>query len=173
LPLTPLLSGVAVVDGIRAACGLQAELEWPNDVMVADRKLAGILVRHPPGDAVIVGIGINVSAHPGSAEVAAPATAIAEALHRPVDREPVLAAILAALDAYLETAREGPTPILDAYRRRTSMLGKRIAYVMDGADRIAIARDVLEDGRLLVELPDGGLAQLVAGRVRQVRDPRA
>src|SRR5579875_2866923 len=60
----PLLAGVATATAVREATGLHAALKWPNDVLVGERKLAGILAEQA-GDAVVVGIGINVSATRG------------------------------------------------------------------------------------------------------------
>ena len=56
----PLLAGVAVAAAVRATTGLDAQLKWPNDVLVGTAELAGILAE-APGEAVVVGIGLNVS----------------------------------------------------------------------------------------------------------------
>ena len=64
-PWLPLLSGVAVAEAVRRAAGVDATLKWPNDVLVEDRKLAGVLVERvetPVGPAAVLGIGLNVSA---------------------------------------------------------------------------------------------------------------
>ena len=57
----PLLAGVATATAVRHVSGLDARLKWPNDLVLGPRKLAGILAEQS-GDAVIVGIGVNVSA---------------------------------------------------------------------------------------------------------------
>src|SRR6202044_1415756 len=58
----PLLTGVAVAAGVRSASGVAAGLKWPNDVLVGDRKLAGILAEQSTdGDTVVVGVGLNVA----------------------------------------------------------------------------------------------------------------
>ena len=60
----PLLSGIAVVDALRNVAEVPAELKWPNDVLIGDKKVAGILAevaRTAPDPAVVVGIGLNVS----------------------------------------------------------------------------------------------------------------
>jgi BirA family biotin operon repressor/biotin-[acetyl-CoA-carboxylase] ligase len=64
-PWLPLLTGVAVAEAIRRGAGVQAMVKWPNDVLVEDRKLAGVLlerVETPIGPAAVLGIGLNVSA---------------------------------------------------------------------------------------------------------------
>ena len=59
----PLLAGVAVAAGVRAVAAVDAQLKWPNDVLVGPAKLAGILAE-ASGDAVVIGIGVNVSTEP-------------------------------------------------------------------------------------------------------------
>jgi BirA family transcriptional regulator, biotin operon repressor / biotin---[acetyl-CoA-carboxylase] ligase len=60
----PLLAGVAVASAVTAVTGVQTRLKWPNDVLVGPAKLAGILAE-AAGDAIVVGVGLNVSAEPG------------------------------------------------------------------------------------------------------------
>jgi BirA family biotin operon repressor/biotin-[acetyl-CoA-carboxylase] ligase len=60
----PLLAGVSVASAVRAVTGVDARLKWPNDVLVGPAKLGGILAE-AVGDAVVVGIGLNVSTEPG------------------------------------------------------------------------------------------------------------
>jgi BirA family biotin operon repressor/biotin-[acetyl-CoA-carboxylase] ligase len=60
----PLLAGVSVASAVRAAASVDARLKWPNDVLAGPAKLGGILAE-AAGDAVVVGIGLNVSTEPG------------------------------------------------------------------------------------------------------------
>src|SRR5208283_1893563 len=60
----PLLAGVAVATAVTAVTGVQTRLKWPNDVLTGYAKLAGILAE-AAGDAVVVGVGLNVSTEPG------------------------------------------------------------------------------------------------------------
>ena len=60
----PLLAGVAVATAVTAVTGVQTRLKWPNDVLTGPAKLAGILAE-AAGDAVVVGVGLNVSTEPG------------------------------------------------------------------------------------------------------------
>jgi len=59
----PLLTGVAVTRALRAITGVEAVLKWPNDVLVGGAKLAGILAEQA-GDAIVVGVGVNVATAP-------------------------------------------------------------------------------------------------------------
>jgi BirA family transcriptional regulator, biotin operon repressor / biotin---[acetyl-CoA-carboxylase] ligase len=169
-PLSPLLAGVAVVDGIEAACGLRADLKWPNDVMVGVNKLAGILVEHPPGRPVIIGIGVNVTVEASAFPARMAATSLLIELGRAVPVEGLLAAILTGLDTTLSQAgRGGPGWVIDAWRQRTSMLGQSITYEVGGREQRGIAEDLTDDGALLVRRGDGTVEPLYAGAVRRVR----
>jgi BirA family biotin operon repressor/biotin-[acetyl-CoA-carboxylase] ligase len=167
LPLTPLLAGIAVVDGIEACCGLRTELKWPNDVMVRELKLAGILVVSH-GSTAIVGIGVNVASHPEGLGIGA--ASLASELGRPVAREPLLAAILDALAGGLrQAAASGPGFTRSAWLARSSMVGRRFAFEKAGVETIAVAKDLMEDGTLLAVTDGGAELRLVAGSVRHLR----
>lgn len=132
-----LASGVALAEGVRASTGLAVELKWPNDLVCARRKLAGILaemvttgsdgaVGHPSAGAtlgapaghpnvgatlgapaVVLGIGINVRAAAYPPELAGTATSLEAELGRPIDRSVVLVETLAALASRYDDLRAG------------------------------------------------------------------
>ena len=168
LPLLPLLAAITVAGGIEAASGATTDLKWPNDVLLDGKKLAGILLEHPPGASVIVGIGLNVNQTVD--ELPPNATSLAAELGHPVEREALLAAILNDLgNAYERADREGVHWIVPAWRSRSSMLGNAITFRQNGAPLEAVAEDVGEDGALLVRMTDGTRVPLVAGEVTSVR----
>src|SRR6202040_2236672 len=91
---------------IEVSTGVVAHLKWPNDVLVNDHKLAGILLEHPGGPAVIVGVGVNVNQL--AADLPSGATSLLALTGGSLDREPLLAAILNDLgNAYDRADREG------------------------------------------------------------------
>ncbi|WP_425299510.1 biotin--[acetyl-CoA-carboxylase] ligase, partial [Nocardia farcinica] len=111
----PLLTGVAVVDALRAAAGVPAELKWPNDVLIGGRKVAGILAEVAASGgtpAVVVGVGVNVSL--SAAELPVPhAISLELAGAAQVDRTAVVLAILAEFSRRFDArgpARGGPPP---------------------------------------------------------------
>src|SRR5690349_11343667 len=97
----PLLAGVAVAAAVTRATGVETGLKWPNDLLAADAKLAGILAE-AAGDAVVVGIGLNVSTEPAefppSRPGALPATSLRAAGATALDRTSLLLAILGGLE---------------------------------------------------------------------------
>ena len=109
----PLLTGVAVAAAVRSAAGVAAVLKWPNDVLVGDRKLAGILAEQSSaGDAVVVGVGLNVATPRDALPVSPdglPATSLlVEGAE--VAREALLAEILRALERLYLAFRVDPDP---------------------------------------------------------------
>jgi BirA family biotin operon repressor/biotin-[acetyl-CoA-carboxylase] ligase len=168
LPLLSLLAAVTVAGGIEAATGAVAELKWPNDVLLNQQKLAGILLERPAGPAVVLGVGINANQPVDHLPEAA--TSLRVELGQPVEREPLLAAILNDLaNAYDRADREGVAWIVPAWRSRTAMLGRPITFHRDGAQVHGLAEDIAADGSLLVRTADGSAVALVAGEVEQVR----
>lgn len=168
LALLPLLAGLTVAGAIEATTGAVSDLKWPNDVLLAGKKVAGILLERPPDSAVVLGIGINVNQ--AAAGLPENGTSIAAVVGHPVEREALLAAILNDLDnAYERANRETVEWIVPAWRSRSSMLGKPVAFIRDGEQVEAIAEDVGPNGALIVRTPDGTRIELIAGEVERLR----
>ena len=126
-PLLPLLAGLAVLDALADRYGVTAVLKWPNDVLARDRKLAGILAESA-GDAVVIGVGLNVLQKTGELPVET-AVSLAALTDEPVDRSIVLLAVLRAFEArygaWLEADGE-PGELLSSYRRKCSTIGQEV-----------------------------------------------
>lgn len=152
--LTPLAAGLAV-HAAYAAAGASPTLKWPNDVLLDDRKAAGILVeRHTIAgrEVVVVGCGLDLDWR-GTARAgeAAGWTSLAESLGTGVDRGQVLADLLLALDGEL-AALEDPAALLVRYRERCRTLGHDVDVALPGGGVLAgAAVDVDADGLLIVD----------------------
>jgi BirA family biotin operon repressor/biotin-[acetyl-CoA-carboxylase] ligase len=169
LSLLPLLAGVSLAEGLKRATGLPVDLKWPNDLLLGGRKLAGILLEHGSDQTAALGVGVNVNS--GSRELPSQATSVSVGLGHPLRREPLLAAILGAVDrALLRTREEGEGWVVPAWRQNSSMLGQLISYEQERTVRQAVAEDVEDDGALRVRLEDGTLSRIYAGDVRLLRD---
>jgi BirA family biotin operon repressor/biotin-[acetyl-CoA-carboxylase] ligase len=165
LALITLAAGVAVRDGISSVTGLEADLKWPNDLLVGRRKLAGILAEghalNTPGQAVVVGVGVNVQRAAYPPDVAARATSIEDELERAVDHEALLAGILAQLDQRLEQLSRDPGDILRAWRAVSpSAHGTRVEW--DG--RHGVTAGIDDTGALLVATA-AGVERIIAGQL--------
>jgi len=144
-----LMLGVAVHDGL-ARCAPRAPilLKWPNDVMVANAKLAGMLLERE-GDCVIAGIGVNVATAPALPDRAT--IALAElAPGAALTADSVLAALADSLDHWLATwRREGMAAIIAAWGTRAHPVGTRLS--------VRIGTDLPQQGDFLGLDRDGAL----------------
>jgi BirA family transcriptional regulator, biotin operon repressor / biotin---[acetyl-CoA-carboxylase] ligase len=148
-------SGAVLALAIRQALAglLPVDLKWPNDLLVADRKLGGILAEFT-GSAVVVGAGVNVALT--TAELPrADATSLAlQGIS--VDRAELLADVLIALDGLLAGWRTDPDGIRDRYRPACGTLGRQVRLELPGDRTVTgTALDVAPDGGLVVRTPDG------------------
>jgi BirA family transcriptional regulator, biotin operon repressor / biotin---[acetyl-CoA-carboxylase] ligase len=157
-PLLPLAAAVAVA----AAAGDDALIKWPNDVLVEDRKVAGILAEGRPQEGwAVLGIGVNVAVR--VADLPAELHGTAGTLGRePADVEPFLTTLLAELERALAMA---PGQMLDSWRARDALLGRPVRW--SGGEGTAAGVD--GEGRLVVELAGGGRTALDAGEVHLQR----
>jgi BirA family transcriptional regulator, biotin operon repressor / biotin---[acetyl-CoA-carboxylase] ligase len=150
-PLIPLLTGLAVVEALVGVGQVEATLKWPNDVLVDERKIAGILVERVD-DAVVVGIGLNVSTRADELAVEA-ATSLAIA-GGATDREIVAKEVLRALARrYLawQDTEGAASSVLPAYRERCETIGRQVELALPGGDVVrGLASGIDDSGRLVV-----------------------
>ena len=178
----PLLTGVAVATAITQVAGVETRIKWPNDLLTADAKLAGILAE-AAGDAVVVGIGLNVSTEPAelshllasTSPGGLPATSLAAAGATALDREELLLAILAGLEHwYRAWQRAGGDPdrsgLRQEYLRWSATIGRTVRAELPGGQALSgSAVGVDSDGRLLVLLSSGSEVAVAAGDVVHLR----
>jgi len=177
----PLLAGVAVAAAVRAVAAVDAQLKWPNDVLAGPRKLAGILAE-AAGDAVVVGVGVNVSAGPAELPPPGPgglgplaATSLAAEGAATADRAVLLAEILAGLErryrAWSAVAGDTERSGLRAeYTGLCATLGRRVRVELPGGRVLdGVAADLDTDGRLLVSVPPDVALPVAAGDIVHLR----
>ena len=182
----PLLAGVAAVASVRAVAAVDAALKWPNDVLVGERKLGGILAERS-GTAVVIGIGINVwqaraDLPPDAAATSLALTAGAGAAGPAAGagglglRERLLAGLLDELGRWYESWRDQASPgdadacgLRQEYVRRCATLGREVTVTMPGTEPVTgTATGVDAAGRLEVRTAGGPVA-VTAGDVVHVR----
>jgi BirA family transcriptional regulator, biotin operon repressor / biotin---[acetyl-CoA-carboxylase] ligase len=166
----PLLAGVAVVSAVRSVTAVSAALKWPNDVLAGDGKLGGILAERA-GDAIVVGIGLNIGADPPVPT----ATSLRAQGATATDKSALLAAILAGLgDWYCrwrDSAGDAQSSGLHAeYLARCVTIGRVVRVDLPGGASLdGTATGVDSTGRLLVTSAFAGLTAVSAGDVVHVR----
>lgn len=163
-----MLAGVVVCEAIEQAAPVSAELKWPNDVLVGGRKAGGILVEAEMiGDRLafaIVGVGLNVNAAPPPEAVHFPATSLRDEAGRPVERLPLLRAILTRLEARYPGLASAGLPA--AWRSRLKMLGRPVVVHGPEGELAGMAEDVDADGALVLRLDSGERRRILAGDAR-------
>jgi BirA family biotin operon repressor/biotin-[acetyl-CoA-carboxylase] ligase len=170
----PLLAGVAIASAVAATAGLDARLKWPNDVLVGDRKLAGILAEQS-ADAIVIGAGINVSTRRDELPVETATSLTLEGGAR-AGRPELLRAVLGELERRYLAWAGGASPgdpdasgLRTEYRRRCVTLGRPVRVEFPGGDAArGTALDVDLEGRLLLRTAGGPLA-VSAGDVVHLR----
>ncbi len=168
----PLLAGLAVVGPVRTVAGLDAGLKWPNDVLVGDRKLAGLLAE-VVGGAVVLGIGLNVSVREEELPVPT-ATSLAIEGAGTTDREPMLRAVLRELGVlygrFVEAAGDvAASGLVADYRAACRTLGRQVHVTLPGDKSVDGEAVAVDDAGRIVVRSDNGDHALAAGDVTHLR----
>ena len=165
-----LATGLAVVDAVVAETGLRPSLKWPNDVLVGEAKLAGILAEvASPDPVVVVGIGLNVTL--SRVEAGQPtATSLTELGVVDPNRDRLAARLLLELGRRIADWRGGADVALATdYRDRSATIGADVRVVLPGGQEVVgTAVSVDDQGRLVVSA-DGNVHVLSSGDVVHLR----
>ncbi|MDQ1036505.1 BirA family biotin operon repressor/biotin-[acetyl-CoA-carboxylase] ligase [Streptomyces sp. V3I8] len=174
----PLLTGVAVATGLSRSAGVDTALKWPNDLLVtvegAERKAGGILAERAGADAVVVGVGINVTLRADELPVpGAGSLALAGAVT--TDRDTILRSVLRSLEQEFVKWRDmrgdpAASGLQDTYAAGCATLGRRVRAELPGDRSItgeAVAVD--GDGRLVLATEEGVQQPVGAGDIVHLR----
>lgn len=170
-PWLPLVAGIAAVGALREH-GVRAGLKWPNDVMVGDHKLAGILaerIETPSGPAAVIGIGVNVTQSAAELPVET-ATSIALVTGVATDRTALLISLLTRLrQEYDAWSAGGGAQVRGDYVEACVTLGREVRVSLPGGTALTgEATDVDEEGRLVVAGTPVAAGDVLHVRPRQV-----
>ncbi len=166
LPVASLLIGLAVAEGIANATHVTCDLRWPNDVLIAEKKVAGILAQLV-GGCVIAGVGINVNNTAFPNALRTPATSLLLASGgSPQSREVVLGSVLESLDSFQALLlHNGIEAVLRAFSAASSyVMNRRVIVEESGARGVTAGLD--EHGFLLVRLESGEIERISSGGIR-------
>jgi BirA family biotin operon repressor/biotin-[acetyl-CoA-carboxylase] ligase len=172
VPPMTLAIGVGLCDAARAF-GVPAALKWPNDALVGDKKLAGVLVEaHSQGhrvDAVIIGIGVNLAMAGWPPELAATATSMEQAAGAPVDRAAFIEQLLAQVERWIDRyVASGMSAIAPAWRDRMAP-GITARARINGGELCGELAGLDGDGALLLRDAGGELHRVRSGDVEVIR----
>jgi len=168
--LLTMAVALALAEAVHHTCGVRADVKWPNDLVVGDRKLAGLLGEadiSATGEvrAVVIGAGCNIEWRDFPDDLAETATALERETTTRVDRWQLLDRFLDQLARRLGALEAIP----GEYRARSATLGRRVR--VDLGDRVieGMAADVDERGRLVVELDEAERVTVAVGDVVHLR----
>lgn len=122
------------IEAIEKIVGIHAMIKWPNDIYVADKKLAGILsefsIKGKTLEYVILGMGINVNWHPENKEFLYPATSLFKEKGEYIKREPLLSEILQRFDRYYkDILNEDIDRLYDMWNKRSMIIGREVSVM--------------------------------------------
>jgi len=169
VPVLTLTLGLATAEAIARATELACDLRWPNDVLLDEKKCAGILIQSA-GGAFIAGIGINVNQTAFPPDIAGSATSLRLASGREHSREDLLENLLRSVDSFLKMLLEGGhESVVRMFSRASSYtFGKRVVVEQGGAVLEGVTDGLTPSGFLLLRQDDGRTSLITAGGVRPV-----
>jgi BirA family biotin operon repressor/biotin-[acetyl-CoA-carboxylase] ligase len=160
--------GIAVVDVLRRMVGLHASLKWPNDVVVGNRKIGGILGEigsdsrgHP---FIVLGLGLNVNQRKEEfpKDIQGKASSLCMETGRGHHRVRLLQRIMETIEYTYTAARLG-SPMVLQWKEFCSTLGERVRVHLEGRTVVGRAVDLRSNGALVIEQNDGGCEEVRAG----------
>ena len=164
-----LVAGVAAVETL-SELGINARIKWPNDVLINEKKVCGILTEiDAEADAVnyvIIGIGVNANTELDALPplTMLRATSLKEELGRVVDRIAITQRFLERFEQHYVTFCEGGFPsVLEQWREYSSTIGRRVKIVTKFRTIEGEAVGIDHDGALIVELDDGTVEREITG----------
>lgn len=177
LPLITLTAGIAVHDTL-ADLGLEPDIKWVNDILINDKKISGILAETAEtgsGPAVVVGIGINLTAAGLPPAIAATATTIECESGRKVRPAELAAALTRHFGPMyvILNGSNGPEAIIEMWRSRSTYFsGKNVRVIVESEVLTGVTDGLEANGALRLRRHDGSITVIQAGDVEQLRSAR-
>ncbi len=168
IPALTIIAAVAIIRAIKKACGVDTRMKWPNDILIEDKKVCGILteIKAQP-DAVeflVLGIGVNVNTPRGKLPPEGTSLKIECGYH--VSRPDLVRNMLSELESYyLKFNKEGFSALRDECMEYSLTLGKRVKVVEHHRSIEGVATGMDAKGALMVKTDDGEIKRVFSGDV--------
>lgn len=171
--LLAMAAGIAVARAIRDITALEASVRWPNDILVGDRKVGGVVIEMFPAVnqggvrtmVAAIGIGVNVNVATWPDHLSRTATSLYQASARLWPIEAVEASVRTALWPLVRRISRGDrAKVLELWRRWDSTAGVRYEYPTVGGSEVGVAAAVTDKGELVLRLPNGREITVVQAR---------
>lgn len=170
VPGITLAAGLGVCKAIRSFTGCNAQIKWPNDIIVGNKKICGILTEMTAEadriDHAVVGIGINVNNVSFPAELSEKATSLRIETGEFVSRTKLLQTILYELEIQLDEYMLNPqASFLSDYYELCATLGRTVTVIRNGKEYVGVAKDIGANGALMVKTESGETLAVTSGEV--------
>lgn len=164
-----LLAGLATCEGIRKATDMEAQIKWPNDLVINGKKISGILcetVQLQEGYGMIIGIGINVNSQQFPSDLPHASSLYLEG-NQVYKREIIIKSVLEHLEEYYILYKQTMSlaNIMDLYKLRCINLGKKVKVLNKQKELIGTVKDINLEGQLIIETLEGKIETIFAGEV--------
>jgi len=171
-PVLTLMSAVSICEAVKEVIDLDVQIKWPNDVLIHNKKIAGILTEMNAEvdkvNFVVIGIGLNVNNDKKS--LIAQATSLKEQHGVEISRVVLLQEILRRIESnYLLLEAKGSQEIINKWRNFTLTLGTRVKVDYQNKHIEGQAIDIDADGALLIRKDSGVIQKISSGDVTACR----
>jgi BirA family transcriptional regulator, biotin operon repressor / biotin---[acetyl-CoA-carboxylase] ligase len=174
-PIITLMGAVAVTSAVRDLLSIPAAIKWPNDILIANRKVSGLLtemsaeqdrIRH-----LVLGIGVDVNMEQDSLppDLRPLVTTLAAEAGKKINRTELLREILRQLDCWYRAFLNNTADVLRAWEKLNMTIGNRIIVSGAGETLEGLAQGIDEEGRLVIMRDDGATRHVAAGDVSIVK----
>lgn len=166
-----LVAALAVSKGIEVATGVRTDIKWPNDVILNDKKVTGILTEMNTAidyiNYVVIGIGMNINVSKFPEELLDVATSLFIETNKIYNRAEVVARVLEAFEYYYDVFKktESLKDLVDEYNNKLINCGRQVKIINGKNQMIRTALGINEAGALLVEDDSKNIETIVSGEV--------
>jgi BirA family biotin operon repressor/biotin-[acetyl-CoA-carboxylase] ligase len=162
-PRVNLMAAIAVAATIKKLFGLRAELKWPNDVLIAGKKVCGILAEMDAEMDVVnfVNVGIGINANASIPRFEKTATSLKDALAREISRKEFLSVLIIEIERRLPSLMKAD--LLEEWKKLSATLNRDVRISSLGEEVIGQAIDIDATGALILKGKDGFLRTVLVG----------
>lgn len=166
-PVLTMMSAISTARAIKEVTGLEATIKWPNDILIDQKKVSGILTEMNAEQERInyavagIGINVNMKREDFPDDLRMPATSLAECLGKRVDRMNLLLTLIKILEQdYEELKNNGIKSIFRRWSEGCDILNRRIKVSLPGEEITGVAEDFTTEGGLMIRL-DGRKKRII------------
>ncbi|MCW8850142.1 MAG: biotin--[acetyl-CoA-carboxylase] ligase [Melioribacteraceae bacterium] len=153
-----LAASLAVSMAIENLYQLKTDLKWPNDVLIQNKKVSGILLESTSNgedlDKIVIGVGVNTNQTKFVGDYRIQPTSVKYELKREVKRERLLSEILNVLEGLLDEAKNNPKKLLNDWREKCRMIGEHVVIENAGEKKYGIFYDLDANGFMILKTGD-------------------